>query len=164
MSAALLLVPWFGATYDRAQLVQWRISADRLDAGMVTGINYPQPAHVSRVLGSLIDVVDALDDLNLESKHAVSLADTSDIVGCIGELKDSLIDLTKECGDETNRANEAEGQRDRAEAQVDSMRAEALEQQRRLEEAHATIVKLRTQQTRIGDALRTLADALREDA
>ena len=141
MSAALLLLPWVAATYARAQLRQWQISADRLSAGVVVGIDYPTPAHVSE----LCELVMADEDARAR---------------LVADHQDATDKLETECAGAVTRLEECETERDEARAQLKT--AEANKACAKCEQYKQRIIDLHTQQTKIADALRTLADALKD--
>ncbi len=177
MSAAFKLVPWIGSTYDHAQLREWQISADRLAAGIVTGIDYPSPAHVSVILdmamGQADGLTEAFEAIQKCTDHGETCDDASGLKEAIDGIQEALKDALGETGKETARADAAEKARDKFEEERDELQHQLDANEQRLtmlaarvaafDDQHATLRDLRARQVRTGNALRLLADAMQEE-
>ncbi len=157
MSASLQLLPWLGGTLNNAQLRLWLISAERMGAGIVVGIDYPSPANVAALCETLLNCVDAFDMVARQEGHAVTCEDA-------GELHDAILAIGQACEDiaqESNqaeddrreavekweqqeeRAIQAEKERDALQAQLDSSEAHAASLLRQMQASERKLAAIR---------------------
>ncbi len=151
---------------ERVQLRTWQLSAERLGAGLFTGIDYPKPSDVADMCAALIDAIDATQDA-LTERNACD--DSEGLAESIALLKDAA----KEAADQASKADDrvsegeqlryaAEEERDKAVKERDALQRQLDAAEKRLDAYKAREAEREARHVRLGDALRLLADSLRE--
>lgn len=139
MTAALVLLPWTKGVLTRDKLRAWMLAAERVDAGILAGVDYPPPRVVALMCETLHDLVRQTERLvsDKDSRVGSNVDDAADFAEWIDDLDTDAREVAaelraaeEEAYDQEQRATKAEDERDQAVKERDS-----LEQQRDRAEA-----------------------------